>query len=82
VADVVIDALRASGEQRGGVLLEAKPAQDPETTRVVVAAAVLGHLLGHLHHPTSADFGLRAAESRAALAWADSLIEESRRAKR
>ncbi len=82
IADVVIDALRASGEQREGVLLEAKPAQDPETTRVVVAASMLGHLMARLHHPTSADHGLRIAESRAALAWADSLIEESKRVKR
>ncbi len=77
--DVVIDALRASGEQREGVLLEAKPAQDPETTRIVIAASLLGHLMGRLHHPTSAAFDLRRQESRAALAWADSLIEESKR---
>lgn len=82
VADVVIDALRASGEQREGVLLEAKPAQDPETTRLVVAAAILNHLMSRMHHPDDVTRDTRDRQADEALAWADALIERSRRAKR
>lgn len=77
VVDVVIEALRASGEQREGVLLEAKPAQDPQTTRLMVAASMLGSLIGRFEHPNSVDPGRRTGEARDALAWADSLIAEA-----